>query len=194
MKTAAARVSVLGLACSLTLALSLGITADLLGAAAEKKSREQIRAERKVIQDEVMRVDKELNDALLRADVATLGRLLTKDFVEHHEKEVLLWDGRQGKPTTQSAPARQRTKEELLGALKAGTLKYSSLQLSNVEVAVINNNALLGDRAILMGRLIEKSTFKGQETGGEFLLSRTYVKSDGKWVCLVANLNPLVSK
>ena len=160
-----------------------------------KQDREKMRAERKAREAEVFRADKELNAALVRGDVAALERLVASGYSDTYEEQVLVWDGRQGTPSTKKVPGKKRTREELLSGLKSGALKFSSLQVTNEETSSMGNVAALGgENVMFLARLIEKSAFNGKDTSGEFLVTRIYLKADGKWICKNSTYDPLVAK
>lgn len=153
------------------------------------------RAERKAKQDEVLKVDGELNAALLRGDVATLEKMLSKTYAFHHEREVLLWNNGSPKPSSKVVPTKKQTRDELLSGLKSGALKITALQWSDASASLVGGaNSPLGEKAIVVGRMREKSTLGGKDSGGDYVLTRTYEKRDGRWECVVAAANPVVEK
>ena len=185
----------------LVLALSpLAIAADTKQPAKDtpwKAELEKLRAERKVKQEEVLKAAKELNAALAAGNVATVDKMLTNAFVEVYEEDVMAWDGTRVRLplTPKKVPGKQRTKDELLSALRSGALKFSSLQTTNEEVVIQSNAAFVGGEIVMfVARLIEKSSLNGRDTSGEFAITRNFEKKDGKWVCYGSNLNPLMPK
>jgi hypothetical protein len=162
-----------------------------------KADVEKRRAERKVKQDEVLKVAKELTAALVAGNVAAVDKLLAKEYVEVYEEDVMVWDGRRvDLPSSPKKVAgKKRTKDEILSGLKSGALKFASLQTTNEEVAIQANAAFVGGELVMfVGRLIEKSSLNGKDTSGEFAITRNYTKMEGRWVCTSSNLNPLVPK
>jgi hypothetical protein len=158
---------------------------------------EKLRAERKVKQEEVLKVAKELTAALVGGNLAAVDKLLARDYDEVYEEDVMMWDGRRIHlpPSPKKVPGKKRTRDEILSEMRSGTLKFASLQTTNDEVRIQNNPAVRGgELVIFVARLIEKSSLNGKDTSGEFLLTRNYEKRDGKWVCLDSNLNPLIPK
>ncbi len=148
-------------------------------------------------QDEVLKAVKELNAALAAGNVATVDKMLTSAYVEVYEEDVMAWDGKrvQLPPTPKKVPGKNRTKDELLSAMRSGALKFSSVQTTNEEVVVQTNAAFAGGEIVMfVARLVEKSTLNGKDTSGEFFITRNFEKKDGKWVCYSSNLNPLMPK
>ena len=162
-----------------------------------KAERERLRAAQKVKQGEVLQVAKELTAAMAAGNVAALEKLLSADYVEVYEEDVMTWDGRTvNLPLTpKKVPGKKRTRADILSGLKSGALKFSSLQTTNEEVRIQTNAAFVGGELVLFaGRIVEKSSLNGKDTSGEFAITRNYTKQDGKWVCTGANLNPLIPK
>ena len=178
--------------------ISLLLVASLCAAyalAATSPAKTTSRADRKAKQEEVLRVDRELNAALLRGDVVALEGLLSKSYTFLVEREVLLWNGGSPKPISKVAPQRKQSRDELLSGLKSGALKFSTLQWTSERASLAGSpNSALGEKAIVAGRMREKSTLNGKDTGGDFLLTRTYEKRDGRWLCEVAVANSVVEK
>ena len=159
---------------------------------ASTPDREKRRAERKAKEAEVLRANQELHTALIRADVNALSRLLGPEYTDDYSERAMYWDGRQASESPKKVSGKKRTRAELLAGLKAGTLKFTSLELTDEGVSSVNN-AILGDN-FLIGRVIEKSTANGKDTSGEFGLMRSYAKRDGQWVCLRSVYDPLIPK
>ena len=163
-----------------------------------KREAEKLRAAQKTFpKEEILKVAKELNEALVAKNLAALDGMLAKDYNEVYEEDVMSWNGRNvnvlSKP--KKVPGKKRTKEEILSGLKSGALKFASLQTTNEEVTIQTNAAVRGGEIVMFAcRLIEKSSLSGKDTSGEFAITRNYEKKDGKWVCLDSNLNPLMPK
>ena len=175
----------------------LSVSPLAIAADTKQSSKEKVRAEKKVKQEEVLKAAKELNAALAAGNVATVDKMLTSAYVEVYEEDVMAWDGKrvQLPPTPKKVPGKQRTKDELLSAMRSGALKFSSVQTTNEEVVIQTNAAFAGGEIVMfLARLVEKSTLNGKDTSGEFFITRNFEKKDGKWVCYSSNLNPLIPK
>jgi hypothetical protein len=167
------------------------LTVALVAADAAKSGRP--RTERQIKQDEVLRADRELNGALLRGDVAALERLLAKSYTLTYEPEVLLWNDGLPTPTSKTAPGRKVTRDELLASLRSGALMISSLEWIKEGATLAGNpKSALGDKAMVAGRMLEKSALNARDTSGDFVLNRMYAKIDGRWQCTSASANPAV--
>jgi hypothetical protein len=160
-----------------------------------KAELEKLRAENKVKEQEVLKAAKELTAAMAARNVAALDKMLSADYVEDFEEDVMTWNGKfVNLPTPpKKVPGRKRTKQDLLAGLKSGTLKISSLQTTNEEVKIQNNVAVIGGALVVFAaRIVEKSSTNGKDTSGEFFITRNYSKEGGNWVCVGASLNPLI--
>jgi hypothetical protein len=159
-----------------------------------KREAEKLRAGQKFPKEEILKVAKELNEALVAKNFAALDRLLAKDYSEVYEEDVMSWNGRNVNilPTPKKVPGKKRTREDILSGLKSGVLKFASLQTTNEDVTSQANVAFEGGQIVMYAaRLVEKSSQNGKDTSGEFLITRNYSKREGKWICTNSSLTPL---
>jgi hypothetical protein len=120
-------------------------------------------------EQELIKLEKGWNDANLKRDVAFLGRILADDFTMGE------FDGT------------VTTKAQLLGYIKSGEYTVTSAAYTSIKARVY------GDAAVVIGRTVEKSQFKGVDSSGEYLWTDTWVKIEGRWQC-VANHGSKVVK
>ena len=116
----------------LNLILFLNFGAQLTAQAQTKPDAEQ----------EVSKIDDERNHAILHSDVATLDRILDKDFA------------------LTSSNGKTHTKEQLLEDFRSGNLKYSTLEHLETHVRMFGNIALVS------GVSVSKFEFMGKPGGG----------------------------
>jgi ketosteroid isomerase-like protein len=110
------------------------------------------------LEQEVVKVDEERNQAILHSDVAVLGRILDKDF------------------TLTSSNGQSHTKEELIEDFRSGNLKYSTLEHLETHVR------MFGKIALVSGVSVSKFQFKGKPAGGvprRYL--NVYYKESNEW-------------
>jgi hypothetical protein len=110
------------------------------------------------LEQEVAKVDEERNQAILHSDVATLDRILDKDF------------------TLTSSNGKSHTKEELLEDFRSGNLKYSTLEHLETHVR------MFGKIALVSGVSVSKFQFMGKPAGGvprRYL--NVYYKESTEW-------------
>jgi butyrate kinase len=118
---------------------------------------------------ELLKLENGWNEANLKRDIAFLDRILADDFTMGE------FDGT------------VTTKAQLLGYLKSGEYAVTSAVYTSIKVRVY------GDAAVVIGRTVEKSQFKGADASGEYLWTDTWVKIDNRWQC-VANHGSKVAK
>ena len=111
---------------------------------------------------ELHALEKQWNDARVRADVSTLDRLLVDDWTVTH-----------GDGTTD-------TKATYLADLKSGARKFSG-DVTETGVSV----RLYGDTAVVSGSSQSTVTINGQPQGGALHFTRVYVKRNGVWKMIV---------
>lgn len=112
----------------------------------------------------------EISAALGRADTAALDRIYADDYTLVNESGVLT------------------TKAPRLAAIKSGELKYESVGFDEVNVR------LYGNTAVATYRVTSKGQFKGQEIGGQFRATSTYVKMKGRWQLVAAQVTRITGQ
>ena len=104
----------------------------------------------------------EISSALSRNDTAALDRSYADSYTLTNENGVLL------------------TKAPRLAAIKSGELKFESVVFDEVNVR------LYGNTTVATYRVTSKSQVKGQEAGGQFRSTSTFVKTKGRWQLVAA--------
>ena len=120
-------------------------------------------------QEEIKQIERERNEALLKGDAATLDRMTSDDYTFINQRGEL------------------RTKTEILTGFKSGTFKYDARQVSDLEVRVY------GDTAVVTGRATQKGVENSKDYSGENRFTRVYVKQKGRWVSVALQVT-LVAK
>ena len=114
------------------------------------------------------------DDARIRArtsgDAPTLARIYADDY------------------TLVTAEGAVRTKEVQMSELRSGELQFRPVEILERAVRIYN------DSAIVLSR--ERSTIirKEQDIGGDFRVTRVYVRRDGRWQLVVTHATPVSSK
>jgi len=117
------------------------------------------------VEQTVMQMERDWGQALVKADVATLDRILADD-----------WFGQ--------GPSGGSNKAGALAGLKSGTPKYDSVTTGEMKVR------LFGDVAVVTGTQDEKSSDKGKDTSGHYVWTDVFVKRQGKWQAVVSQWAP----
>ena len=114
-------------------------------------------------EQELIKLENELLDALLKRDVASIDRLLADDF------------------TFGTPDGTAITKDQALGSIKSGTYAVTSMTYDNLKVRVY------GSTAVTSGFSTENSKFNGRNTSGQYLFTDTWIKRDGRWQCVATH-------
>lgn len=77
--------------------------------------------------------------------------------------------------TRVTAEGKELTKSDVVNALKSGDVKYESIEPGDAKVRVY------GNAAVATYTVQVKATNKGQDTSGNYRLTRVFVKRNGKW-------------
>ncbi len=108
--------------------------------------------------DEIKVLEEARNQAVLRGDVAALDRMTSDDY------------------TFITLRGELRTKSEILKGFASGSFKYESRQISDLNVCVY------GDAAVVTGRSVQKGVENGKDYSGAYWFTRVYVKQKGRWI------------
>lgn len=84
-----------------------------------------------------------------------------------------------------TADASVMTREALLKDLDAGTLKFESYKISDLDVR------LYGDAAVVIGHGDAKMEWKGEPMAGREIFTDVFIRRDGKWQCVSSHSSEL---
>jgi ketosteroid isomerase-like protein len=107
----------------------------------------------------LLRIERDWGEALLKADVASLEKILANDWALNSDGQIT-------------------KKGQFLAELKSGAMKFESYTYGNMKPVVF------GDSAVASGSSIEKAKIKGKDTSGKYHWVDTYMKRDGRWQCV----------
>jgi ketosteroid isomerase-like protein len=96
-------------------------------------------------------------DALVKADTATLDSILADTYVDTDEH------------------SHRSDKQGVLSILKSGELKIQSIKLSDMQVHVY------GDAAVVTGSAAQAGNFQGQPLSAAITFTDTFIRQNGKW-------------
>jgi ketosteroid isomerase-like protein len=113
---------------------------------------------------EIRALEKQWNEARVRADVGALDRLLADGWTVVHGDGTI------------------NTKAEYLADLKSGARTFSA-DVKEDQLTV----RIVGDTAIAAGLSDSKVTFRGKPSGGPLRFTRVYVNRDGRWVMIASH-------
>lgn len=112
---------------------------------------------REQAEQEVTQLAEAWATAETRGDVAFLERTLTDDFIGIGPLGFML------------------TKQEWIGRLQSGDLKYESLTLDEARVRMYN------DAAILTARQVQNAAYRGNSINAQFRTMLVFVYQRGLW-------------
>ncbi len=112
---------------------------------------------------EVAAIQTAFHQALLAADLKTLGTLADDSFV---------WTHRDGQ---------QVTKRQLLDELGSGKLKYSKLEINNVTVSIYDDTAIVRGASMRQRSAFPGSTGAGDADPFTVFYTLTFINKGGAW-------------
>lgn len=121
-------------------------------------------------EQELIKLEKEWADAVVKVNLTALGRILADDFAGT-DPDGMLW-----------------TKTKSLDVLKSGEDKVSAASLDDLKVRVY------GDAAVVTGRSTVKEVYQGRDVSGQYRFTDTFVKRDGRWQCVATQSTKIVKK
>ena len=103
-------------------------------------------------------LEEERNRAIVHGDAAALERMTTDDY------------------TFITLRGELRTKAEIVRDFRSGAAKYQSREISDLNIRVY------GDAAVVTGRAGQKGAENGKDYSGDYWFTRVYVKQKGRWM------------
>jgi ketosteroid isomerase-like protein len=114
-------------------------------------------------------LEAERNQAILHGDAAALERMTSDDY------------------TFITLRGEMRTKAEIVRDFRSGAIKYQSREISDLNIRVY------GDSAVVTGRATQKGMENGKDYSGDYWFTRVYVNQGGRWIT-VALQTTLIQK
>jgi ketosteroid isomerase-like protein len=109
-------------------------------------------------EEEIKSLEQERNVAILNGDAAALDRMTADDY------------------TFITLRGELRTKSEIVKGFQSGSFKYESRQISDLNIRVY------GDTAVVTGRSNQKGMENGKDYSGDYRFTRVYVRQKGRWL------------
>src|ERR1051325_5297569 len=137
--------------------LSTSIAILLLCSLAHSRPGPRGAAQLGKVEQELLFLEREWDDAIVRRDVAALERIVSDDFI--------LVD----------AEGAVSTKKQLIEGIKTSEAEIEPFNTEDVRVRVY------GDTAVTTGRFTQKIRYRGKEYVNTFRYTDVYVKIQGRW-------------
>lgn len=118
-------------------------------------------------EDEIKKLEKTRNEAVLHGDVSVLDRMTSDDY------------------TFVTLRGEMRTKQEILKGFASGSFHYDSRQIFDLRVRVYR------DTAVVTGRSVQKGMENGKDYSGNYWFTRVYVKQNRQWVTVALQTTPI---
>jgi ketosteroid isomerase-like protein len=124
----------------------------------------------KSVERELIRLEKEWADALVKHDVAFFERIMVDDYT---------WTAPEGYVCT---------KADNIALAKSEEGVIMSWVLADMNVRVY------GDAAVVTGCQTIKETYKGEDVSGQERWTHTWVRRSGRWQCVAAHSSRIAQK
>ena len=128
------------------------------------------RPKNETAEQELLKLEQEWTNADLKADWATMDRILAEDYV--------LTD-RDGEVST---------KAQCEAFMRSGEDKILTFVMDDLKVRVY------GDAAVVTLRTMIKETYKGEEISDVCRITNTWIKKAGRWQCVATHSSRIAGK
>jgi ketosteroid isomerase-like protein len=122
------------------------------------------------VEQTLMQMEHDVTTAIIKRDVAAVGAAFADDFI---------FTGPDGMT---------QTKAQFLADIKSGDLALESSEISDMKVRVY------GTAAVATYSTTDKGKFKGQDIGGRYRWTDTFVRHGEKWQVVAGQGTPLTAK
>ena len=122
------------------------------------------------VEQELIQIENGWAEAVMKKDIAWLDRILADDIMET--------DGE----------GNVYTKAQDLAEVKSGVYAITSSVQDEIKVRVY------GDMAVVTGRSTNKGQYKGKDISGQYRWTDTFIKRDGRWLCVATHSSRIAQK
>ncbi len=106
----------------------------------------------------IRKLEDERNQAIVHGDAATLERMTSDDY------------------TFVTLRGEMLTKTDIIRNFASGAAKYQSRTISDLNIRVYGNSA------VVTGRAVQKGAENGKDYSGDYWFTRVYVRQGGQWM------------
>jgi ketosteroid isomerase-like protein len=125
---------------------------------------------RNKMQEELLRLEKEFAQAIVKNDVETVGRFLADDWIIIDPDGGII------------------DKSRFLGVIKSGALTHEMMESDDIRVRIY------GDTAVVTGLTTTKGKFSGQAFTTQERTTDVIVKQNGRWQYVFSQLTRFTMK
>jgi ketosteroid isomerase-like protein len=129
-----------------------------------------ILAQTVIAEQELIMLEQQWGDALVKADLVFLDHILGEDYMFTSPLGEVL------------------TKAQMLAELKSGEDVVSSVVNHDMKVRVYGNTA------VVTGHSTYKEAVKGNDISGEYRWTDTWIRKDGRWQCVADHASRIAQK
>ncbi len=122
------------------------------------------------VEQELIKLENDWNDAMVKRDVAALSRIVADDWTITDPDGTIV------------------AKTEFLANFKSGVDAVSSAVADEMKVRVY------GDAAVVLGRNTVKEQYKGKDMSGQYRFTDTWIKKAGRWQCVASAFSKIAQK
>jgi ketosteroid isomerase-like protein len=119
---------------------------------------------------EILEIEKEFGEAIIKNDSESIGRFLADDWIIIDPDGGIV------------------DKSRFLGVIRSGALSHEQMDSDDVRVRIY------GDATTVTALTTTKGKFKGQEFTTQERATDVFVKEDGRWKCVVSHLTRFTKK
>lgn len=109
-------------------------------------------------EQQIKSLEEERNRAIVRGDASVLERMTADDY------------------TFITLRGELRTKSDIVKGFQSGSFRYKSRQISDLNIRVYGNSA------VVTGRSTQQGSENGKDYSGDYRFTRVYVKQNGRWL------------
>ncbi len=124
-----------------------------------------------VVSRELTQFAAEWSEAMVTNDADRIGSFMADDWVIVSDRGI-------------------SDKERFLGFVRSGALTHSMFEMKS-EAARIR---VYGDTAVLSCRVVNTAHFGGQQFDADEWTSDVFVKTDGRWLCVLSHITPALKE
>jgi ketosteroid isomerase-like protein len=122
------------------------------------------------MEEELLKLEKEFTQAIVKNDPEAIGRFVTDDWIIINADGGII------------------NKERFLEVIKSGALTHEMMESDDIQVRVY------GDSAVVTALTRTKGKFMDQEFSTQERATDVFVKLDGRWRCALSQLTQFTKR